>query len=33
MPEFSGWGINVRCLDDVDLDAIPIKRVYGSKLD
>lgn len=26
------WGVNVRCLDGVDLDAIPIKRVYGSKL-
>ena len=27
------WTINVRCLDDVDLDSIPIERVYGSKLD
>ena len=26
------WAINVRCLEDVDLDAIPVKRVYGSKL-
>ena len=26
------WGVNVRCLDDVDLDAIPIKRVFGSRL-
>ena len=26
------WSINVRCLEDVDLDAIPIKRVYGSRL-
>ena len=30
--EFSGWGVNVRCLDGVDLDAIPVKRVHGSKL-
>ena len=30
---FSGWGVNVRCLDGVDVDAIPIKRVHGSKLD
>ena len=26
------WGINVRCLEDIDLDAIPIKRVFGSRL-
>jgi hypothetical protein len=30
---FTGWGVNVRCLEGVDLDAIPIKRVFGSKLD
>ncbi len=24
------WTINVRCLEGVDLDAIPVKRVYGS---
>ena len=30
---FSGWAINVRCLEGVDLDAIPIKRVFGSRLD
>lgn len=33
MPEFSGWAINVRCLDGVDLGAIPVRQVYGSKLD
>jgi hypothetical protein len=27
------WTINVRCLDGVDLEVIPIERVYGSKLD
>ncbi len=26
------WTINVRCLDDVDLDTIPIQRVFGSQL-
>jgi hypothetical protein len=30
---FTGWGVNVRCLEGVDLDAIPIKRVFGSTLD
>ena len=32
-PAFCGWTINVRCLEGVDLDAIPIERVCGSKLD
>jgi hypothetical protein len=31
-PEFTGWSVNVRCLEGVDLDAIPVKRVHGSKL-
>jgi hypothetical protein len=30
---FSGWSVNVRCLEGVDLDAIPVRRVYGSRLD
>jgi len=29
---FDGWTINVRCLDGVDTDAIPIKRIEGSKI-
>jgi hypothetical protein len=33
VPEFSGWAINVRCLDGVDLDAVPVKCVYGSRLE
>ncbi len=32
-PEFSGWAINVRCLEGVDLGAIPIRRVHGAKLE
>ena len=31
-PQFSGWSVNIRCLEDVDLDAIPVRRVFGSKL-
>ncbi len=27
------WAVNVRCLEGVDLDAIPVTRVQGSKLD
>jgi hypothetical protein len=31
-PEFSGWSVNVRCLEGVDLDSIPVTRVHGSRL-
>lgn len=27
------WTVNARCLDEVDLDAIPRIKVYGAKLD
>jgi len=27
------WAVNVRCLEGADLDAIPVKRVHGSRLD
>lgn len=27
------WGVNVRCLESVDLNAIPIKYVHGGKLE
>jgi hypothetical protein len=33
LPAFDGWAMNVRCLDAVDLDAIPVRNVYGSRLD
>lgn len=26
------WAVNVRCLEGVDLDAIPVRKVYGSRL-
>jgi hypothetical protein len=29
---FDGWAVNVRCLEGVDLESIPIKSVYGSKI-
>lgn len=32
-PAFSGWSVNVRCLAGVRLDSIPVKPIYGSKLD
>ena len=27
------WTINVRCLEDVELESIPIRQVHGSRLD
>lgn len=27
------WTVNVRCLDDVDLEQIPLEHVHGSDLD
>ncbi|MBT2187953.1 GFA family protein [Sphingobium nicotianae] len=32
LPRFEGWAVNVRCLEGVDLDTIPIRRVFGSRL-
>jgi len=29
---FDGWAINVRCLDDIDLDALPVVRINGGSL-
>ena len=29
---FDGWTVNVRCLEGVDLDALPIRRVQGSRI-
>ena len=29
---FTGWAVNVRCLEGVDLDSIPIQHIAGSKL-
>jgi hypothetical protein len=29
---FDGWAINVRCLDDVDIDALPVRRILGRQI-
>jgi hypothetical protein len=29
---FDGWAVNVRCLRDVDLAAMPVRRIYGSRI-
>lgn len=26
------WTVNIRCIENIDLDAIPVERVHGSKL-
>ena len=28
----SKWTVNVRCLDGVDIESIPVRRVHGSRL-
>ena len=30
--EFSGWSVNVRCLEGVDPGLLPVRQVLGSKL-
>lgn len=30
---FEGWAVNVRCINGLDLDALPRVRIEGSKLD
>ena len=30
---FDGWAVNVRCLEDLDLDAIPVKKIHGSRIE
>ncbi|WFE87607.1 hypothetical protein K1718_15695 [Roseibium porphyridii] len=29
---FDGWSINLRCIDEIDLDALPKRRIFGSRL-
>ncbi|MBT3786450.1 GFA family protein [bacterium] len=29
---FNGWAVNVRCLKGLEIDSIPVKRIYGSKI-
>lgn len=29
---FSGWAVNVRCLQDIDVDSIPVVSIFGSRL-
>jgi hypothetical protein len=29
---FDGWAINVRCLEGVDLDSIPVRKIHGSRI-
>jgi hypothetical protein len=29
---FDGWAINVRCLEGVDVASIPIRKIYGSRI-
>lgn len=30
---FDGWAVNVRCLEGLNLDTIPMKKIYGSRIE
>jgi hypothetical protein len=29
---FDGWAINVRCLEGVDLESLPVRKIHGSRI-
>jgi hypothetical protein len=29
---FDGWTVNVRCLEGVDVESLPVKKIYGSRI-
>jgi hypothetical protein len=29
---FDGWAVNVRCLEGIDLSTLPVKQIYGSRI-
>ena len=29
---FDGWAVNVRCLEGIDLEKLPITRIHGSRI-
>lgn len=29
---FDGWAVNVRCLEGVDVESLPIRKIHGSQI-
>jgi len=29
---FDGWAVNVRCLEGIDVESLPTKKIYGSRI-
>lgn len=29
---FDGWAVNARCLEGIDVDSIPVRRIFGSRI-
>ena len=29
---FDGWAVNVRCLDGVDVEALPVRKIHGRRI-
>ena len=32
MLPFDGWAVNIRCLEAVDIESFPIRRIFGSRI-
>lgn len=30
---FDGWAVNVRCLEGLDLETIPVRKIHGSRIE
>jgi hypothetical protein len=30
---FDGWAVNVRCLEGLNLDTIPVRKIHGSRIE
>ena len=30
---FDGWAVNVRCLEGLELETIPVKKIHGSRIE
>lgn len=30
---FDGWAVNVRCIEGIDIDSLPIRKIHGSSIE
>ena len=31
--QFRGWAVNVRCLEDLDMETVPVRKSHGSRIE